>query len=93
MVRRLMIMAFCLVAAIVLSGGPLPAASEEKQAKEKTADQKQNEKKAKEENKDGSITDGVNRAFEQIGNEAQKIEKNLKGLYERSTSTSGDKKK
>jgi hypothetical protein len=87
-----MVMVFCFVVATVLCGSPQLAAAEEQQAKEKAADQKQNEKDAKEENKEGSFRDGINRAFDELKKETTKGKKNLNDLYERSTSTSGDEK-
>jgi hypothetical protein len=92
MERRLMVIAFCLVVATVLCGGPQLAEAEEQQAKEKAADQKQNEKDAKEENKEGSFKDGINRAFDELKKETAKDKKNLNDLYERSKSPSGDEK-
>ena len=88
----MMVMVFCLVAAAVLCGGPQPAVAEEQQAKEKTADQKQNEKDAKEGNKEESFRDGINKAFDEFKKETAKGKKNLNDLYERSKSTSGDEK-
>lgn len=92
MVRRLMVMVYCLVVAMVLCGGPQLAAAEEQQAKEKAAAQKQDEKDATEENKEGNFRDGINRAFDELKKETAKGKKNLNDLYERSTSTSGDEK-
>ncbi len=91
-VRAMMVMIFCLVVATVLCGGPQLAAAEEQRAKEKAADQKQSEKDAKEENRDGSFRDGINRAFDELKKETEKGKKNLNDLYERSKSTSGQEK-
>jgi hypothetical protein len=92
MERRLMAIVLCLVVATVLCGRPQLAAAEEQQSTEKAADKKQNEKDAKEENKEGNFRDGINRAFDELKREVVKDKKNLNDLYERSTSTSGDKK-
>lgn len=83
-------MVCCLAVATALCCCPRPVAAEEQQVKEKTVDQKQ--KDAKEENKEGSIRDEVNRTFDELKNEAAKGKKNLNDLYERSKSTSGDEK-
>jgi hypothetical protein len=91
MVRRMKVVVFCLIAATVLCGGPQQAAADEKQAKEKAADQKKNEK-ATEENKEDSFRDGINRAFDELKGETAKGKKNLNDLYEREKATSGDEK-
>jgi hypothetical protein len=91
MVRRMMVVMFCFAAATVLCVGPQQAAADEKQAKEKAADQKKNEK-ATEENKDESFRDGINRAFDELKGETAKGKKNLNDLYEREKAKSGDEK-
>jgi hypothetical protein len=87
-----MVLAFCLVVATVMCGGPQLAEAEEPRAKEKAADKKQNEKDTEEENKEGGFRDGINRAFDELKKETAKDKKNLNDLYERSKSTSGDEK-
>jgi hypothetical protein len=89
-VRRLMIIVFFLIVATVSCAHPQLAAAEEQQATGKTADQKQKEKGAKEEDKEGSVRDGINRAYDEFKVETEEIKTNLKKLNERSTSSSGN---
>ena len=91
MVRRRVVTAFCLVVAMALCGGLEQAAAEEQQ-KETATDQKKNDKDAKGTNKDESVRDGINRAFDELKTDMSKGRKNLNDLYERSTSSAGDGK-
>jgi hypothetical protein len=84
MVNRMKIMAFCLVAAALLSGVPqrgLAADSEKKD--KKAAKESKDTEDSKDKNKDENFRDGINRAFDSFKKETDKGKKNLNDLNER----------
>ncbi len=81
--RRVKIMALCLIAAL-LCGVPLRAPAEGTDAKKKkSAEEDQGKKDSKEKSKDGNVRDGFNRAWDGFKKETTKGKKNLNDLYER----------
>ena len=86
MVRRMMVMAFCLAAAALVCGVPQRALAEDAAAKtdKKAAEEEKDKKGTKDENKEGNFKDGVNRAYDEFKKEAEKGKKNLNDLYDRS---------
>ena len=93
MVRRMMVMAFCLVVAALLCGVTQPSVAEDSAKKDqKATEEKRNEGNAKEENKEEGFRDGVNRAFDGLKKETAKGKKNLNDLYDREKAKSVDEK-
>jgi hypothetical protein len=90
MVRKLLIMVFCLVVATVLSNGPRLATAGEQKTKADAADSKKNEKDAKEETGVEKLREGINQTYDEFKKEAAKAKKNLNDLNERSTAPSKD---
>ena len=87
MVRRMKVMAFCLVAAALVCGVPqrgLTADSDAKKEQKAAEEEDKDKKDPEDKNKDGNFRDGVNRAYDGFKKETEKGKKNLNDLYDRS---------
>jgi hypothetical protein len=93
MLRRAMVMAFCLVVAVMLAGAPQRIQAESSSEKEKKEEKKQKKKKKPEDKgkSGGNATDGVNRMFDSfkkneggVKDDAGKVKKSVNDTYDKS---------
>lgn len=88
MFPRVITIAVILILLSVSRGSPATAASQEP-AKNDSATAEQAGKDEKEQGENGSLRDGINRAYDGFKKETTKGKKNLKDLYEREKEKSG----
>ena len=86
MVNRMKVIVFCFIAAALLCGVPQRGLADDAAVKKdkKAAEEDMDKKGPKDENKEGNIKDGVNRAYDEFKKETEKGKKNLNDLYDRS---------